>query len=221
MKGTQLVICDLDGLLADTERLHCRAYQETFRQYGIEISDAQYAEHWIRAGKGVTEWVREHRLTLDIPRIREQKSQRYLELLETALQPMAGAHDLLTRLSGHVCLALASASYQHWVDRVLHNLQMTSFFDVIVSGDHVTRSKPFPDIFLYAAAQCGVAPTHCVVLEDAEKGVMAAVRAGMKVIAVPNEHTRWNDFSSATKVVASLHDVTLELLTSLRVEEDN
>jgi HAD superfamily hydrolase (TIGR01509 family) len=209
------VIFDLDGLLADTERLHCQAYQDILRQYGVEVSDDQYAEHWIRAGKGVTDWAREHGLTLDIPLIRQQKSQRYLELVESSVQPMEGALEVLQRLSGKIPLALASASYQHWVTCVLRCLRMTSYFEVIASGDHIARSKPAPDIFLYAAQQLGVAPAHCVVLEDAEKGILAAHRAGMKSIAVPNRHTRHNNFSLATGVVTSLREVTLELLAAL------
>lgn len=209
------VIFDLDGLLADTERLHCQAYQEILRQYGVEVSEEQYAEHWIRAGKGVSDWAREHGLTLDIPRIREQKSQRYLELVESSVQPMEGAVEMLQRLSGYFTVALASASYQHWIDGVLRCLKFAPYFQAIISGDHVARSKPEPDIFLYTAQQLGVPPAQCVVLEDAEKGILAAHRAGMKSIAVPNRYTRHNDFSLATSVVSSLHDITLDLLAAL------
>jgi beta-phosphoglucomutase-like phosphatase (HAD superfamily) len=69
--------------------------------------------------------------------------------------------------------------------------------------------------FLHVAARLGVAASECVVLEDAEKGVLAAHAAGMKVIAVPTPHTRGNDFSKATLVVSSLTEVTLPLLDSL------
>lgn len=209
------VIFDLDGLLADTERLHYQSYQEALLQHGIKITDAQYTEHWIRAGKGIVDWTQEKGVPLDIPAVRRQKAKRYLELVESSARPMEGALSLLERLSGRKKLALASASHQDSVDCVLRCLGITRYFDVIVSGNNVPRSKPFPDIFLYTAQQLGVEPSECVVLEDAEKGVLAARQAGMQCIAVPNGYTRHNDFSQATKVVFSLNEVTLELLNTV------
>ena len=79
----------------------------------------------------------------------------------------------------------------------------------------MTRLKPHPDVFLHVAEQLGVPPAACVVLEDAEKGVVAAHAAGMKVIAVPTIHTRDNDFSKATLVVPSLEHVSLAMLDAL------
>jgi HAD superfamily hydrolase (TIGR01509 family) len=209
------VIFDLDGLLADTERLHCQAYKDVLGQYGLTVTDVQFAEHWTRAGKGISEWIKEKDLPLDIPLIRKQKSERYLELVESSVQPMEGAFTLLERLSGKITLALASSAYQHWVEPVLRCLDITHYFEKIVSGDSVSRSKPFPDIFLYTAQKLGVQPSQCVVLEDAEKGVLAARQAGMKCIAVPNEYTRDNDFSQATRVVSSLNEITLDFLNTL------
>jgi beta-phosphoglucomutase-like phosphatase (HAD superfamily) len=75
--------------------------------------------------------------------------------------------------------------------------------------------KPAPDIFLKAAVDLGVEPSQCLVLEDAEKGVVAAYRAGMRCIAVPNDYTRHHDFSKATRICRSLAEVTPQLLQSL------
>jgi HAD superfamily hydrolase (TIGR01509 family) len=120
--------------------------------------------------------------------------------------------DLLEFLSGKAKMALASSSYRDAVDGVLAGLDIARYFDVIVSGLDVTHVKPAPDIFLKAANDLGVAPSECLVLEDAEKGVIAAHRAGMRCVAIPNEYTRHHDFSKATKICSSLKDVTPELL---------
>jgi beta-phosphoglucomutase-like phosphatase (HAD superfamily) len=79
----------------------------------------------------------------------------------------------------------------------------------------VERIKPYPDIFLYVAKEMNMPPENCVVLEDAEKGILAADAAGMKSIAVPNIHTMNNDFSKATLVVKSLEEVSYELIDQL------
>jgi len=142
-------------------------------------------------------------------------SERYLELLATELRPMAGALELLEKLRGKKTLALASSSYRDAVDGVLQGLDIVHYFQAVVSGVDVARVKPAPDIFLAAARQVGAMPSQCLVLEDAEKGVLAAREAGMSCIAVPTEQTRHHDFSQATRIFSSLSEVTLELIDSL------
>lgn len=209
------IIFDLDGLLADTERLHCLAYQTALLEHDIRISDADYAEHWVRCGKGISDWVDLHGLKLDPRAVRDRKSQHYLALLGSSLRPMDGALDLLRSLCGKMKIALASSSYRDAVDGVLTGLDIGRYFDAVVSGLDVPRVKPAPDIFLKAADLLGVKPSECLVLEDAEKGVVAAYHAGMRCIAVPNNYTRHHDFSKATRVCASLNEITPEFLQSL------
>ncbi|HEV8721699.1 MAG TPA: HAD family phosphatase [Candidatus Binatia bacterium] len=209
------VIFDLDGLLADTERLHCRAYQTALLEHGVSLSETDYAEHWVRSGKGIVEWVGVHCSDLDPHAVRARKSEHYLTLLRSSLRPMDGALELLNALHGTKKIALASSSYRDAVDGVLSGLNIAHYFEVIVSGLDVARVKPSPDIFLKAASQLGAKPSECLVLEDAEKGVLAAYHAGMRCIAVPNEHTRHHDFSKATRICASLSEITLEFLDSL------
>jgi HAD superfamily hydrolase (TIGR01509 family) len=205
----------LAGLLVDPEPLHCRAYQDTLLCNGATLTEAEYVEHWVRTGKGIVDWVSLHRLNLDPNELRAQKSKRYLELLSFSLRPMEGALELLEILADKKTLALASSSYPDAVDGVLQRLHLAQYFKVIVSGLDVAAVKPAPDIFLAAALKAGAAPSECIVLEDAEKGIVAAFRAGMRSIAVPNAHTRHHDFSKATRVCSSLKEITLEFLDAL------
>jgi len=94
------IIFDLDGLLADTEKLHWRAYQEALQAHGAVLTESDYVEHWVRAGKGIGDWVAQRGLSLDPLALRAHKSKRYLELLATELRPMAGALELLEKLRG-------------------------------------------------------------------------------------------------------------------------
>src|SRR5687768_17553839 len=126
------VIFDLDGLLADTERLHCRAYQMALEEHGVQLEDCDYAEHWVRFGKGIVDWVTLQGLTVDPHALRVRKSKHYLDLLAAALQPMDGALELLEFLSGRTRMALASSSYRDAVDGVLAGLGIARYFDVIV-----------------------------------------------------------------------------------------
>jgi HAD superfamily hydrolase (TIGR01509 family) len=209
------VIFDLDGLLADTERLHCQAYQDALLRHGAALTESEYADHWVRAGRGIGDWVSIRGLSLDPLALRAYKSKRYLQLLTVSLRPMDGALTLLQTLHGKKTLALASSSYRDAVDAVLQGLDIAHYFKAVVSGLDVARIKPAPDIFLAAARAVGVDPSECVVLEDAEKGVLAAHEAGMACIVVPNEHTRSHDFSKATRICASLNEITLQLIEEI------
>jgi beta-phosphoglucomutase len=209
------VIFDLDGLLADTEGLHCRAYQRALSEHGIALLEMEYCEHWVRSGKGIADWTAMRGLDLDPFALRLRKHEHYTELLASSLRPMEGAVEVLHRLHGQVKLALASSSYRDAIDGVLAGLGIASCFEAVVSGSDVEQVKPAPDIFLKAARALAVDPEHCLVVEDAEKGVIAAYLAGMHCIAVPNDYTRHHDFSKATRVCSSLREITLETLQSL------
>jgi len=209
------VICDLDGLLADTETLHLRAYVETLSSYNIELNTAEYQSHWIRDGLGIADYIEEHGLCLNPRVLHGQKASMYQTLVANHAEPMPGAVAFLNRVHKMKRLALASNSYRDDIEIVLKRLGVVDHFEVISSRDDVTRTKPFPDIFLHTAEQLDVEPSDCVVLEDAQKGVEAAARAGMKCIAVPNQFTLDNDFSKATTVVTSLEDITLDFIDSL------
>ena len=128
---------------------------------------------------------------------------------------MPGALELIETLHGKKRLALATSSFRENAELVLRRLDLARYFEAIATNESVARVKPHPDLFLYVAERLGVDASECVVLEDAEKGVLAAHAAGMKVIAVPTRETRGNDFSKATRVVSSLVEVTLPLLDSL------
>jgi len=209
------VIFDLDGLLADTERLHRQAYQEALSHQGVSVTDQQYSEHWIRAGKSIADWIRDHDLDLDPNVVRQHKMRIYQQLIDSSLQPMEGALSALNRLKSQKILGLASSSFERDVHHVLRRLEITDCFRVIATGNHVVRTKPSPEIFLYAAKELGVSPEDCVVVEDAEKGIVAAHHAGMKSVAIPSDCTRNNDFSKATRVLGSLHEITVDLLDTL------
>jgi HAD superfamily hydrolase (TIGR01509 family) len=144
-----------------------------------------------------------------------RKSEHYLMLLESSLRPMDGALELLKALHGNRRIALASSSYRDAIDGVLTGLQIAQYFEAIVSGLDVANVKPAPDIFLKAARELAVDPSECLVIEDAEKGVIAAYRAGMRCVAVPNDFTRHHDFSKATRVCSSLHEVNFDFLREL------
>jgi HAD superfamily hydrolase (TIGR01509 family) len=198
------IIFDLDGLLADTEKLQIKAYQVVFAKYNLKLSEKVYEEHWIRKGLGIKEYAEINRLPIDYIELRKQKKIVYDGLIDELLQPMPFAVETVRLLSSKRKLALASASNSEAVNKVLNKLGIFHSFITIICGDQVKNQKPSPDIFLEAAKNMNMLPNNCIVIEDAEKGILAAQNAGMKSIAIPNIHTKNNNFDSATYVVKDL-----------------
>jgi HAD superfamily hydrolase (TIGR01509 family) len=209
------VILDLDGLLADTEKLHLRAYKTVFSELGVELSEQEYANHWIRCGKGTDAFVAKRNLTVDPNLVRQEKSRIYKKLVASSAMLMPGGRELLCLLKGKKLMALATSSHPKDAHAALKALDLQDFFCYVAAKNSVERIKPYPDIFLHVAKKINTAPENCLVIEDAEKGILAANAAGMKSIAVPNRYTKDNDFSKATLVVGSLKEVSYEIIDKL------
>jgi beta-phosphoglucomutase-like phosphatase (HAD superfamily) len=110
---------------------------------------------------------------------------------------------------------VASSSAEKLVTLVLQKIGVRRFFDVVLSGESVTKSKPEPEVFLKTASLLRVLPENCVVVEDAMHGVTAAKRAGMKCVGYRNRNTGNQDLSRADFVAGLISDITLTRLRAL------
>ena len=209
------LIFDLDGTLADTERLHCLAYQQALGDLGVVISEKEYDEHWIRQGMNIDEFVATRSLGVDPDLIRVRKAERFEHLARTTAETMPGVPDTLAALRGHKRFVLATSSYRDAASTVLDRLRLAPFFEYIATKENAARVKPAPDIYLHVLEALALSPGECVVVEDAEKGVRSAAAAGIKCLAIPNPHTTQHDFSLAEKTLGSFRDLTLELIDHL------
>jgi HAD superfamily hydrolase (TIGR01509 family) len=133
-----------------------------------------------------------------------------------ALLPLPGVVDRMdeARRLG-LGIAVASSSSRRWVETHLARLGLRAKVDAVLTKDDVARVKPFPDLYLAAAAALGVAPAACVTFEDSANGVKAAKAAGMTCYAVPNPITKDLVFDAADGVLGSLADITLAALHAM------
>ena len=126
---------------------------------------------------------------------------------------MPGISVLIDALKASgVLVALGSASKN--ARFVLDKLELLDVFDVIVDGNDVSKSKPNPEVFLKAAQQMGVAPQHCVVLEDAPAGVEAALTANMKVIGLGDAR----ELQKAHLVLDNAKNLSLGQLNQIKIK---
>lgn len=209
------VLFDLDGTLADTERLQWQAYRHILLEYGVDVDIDEYRTHWI-AGDGGPEYAcRTYRLPMPPSALRTRKAQRYRELIDGHLRPCRGAHQALVRLRPTHRLAIATNTVRHELNVILGKLGLEGLLHETIAREDYDDPKPAPDAYLVAAGRLGVSPDECAVVEDTQRGLRSGLAAGMRVIVVPSELTFDHDFTGAAMRLRSLDELNATVLEHL------
>jgi len=202
------VILDFDGLIADSEPFHFKAYDAVFRKYGHALNPEEYWVEWTSKGNGIEGEIARHQLRLDVSPVamREEKFKRYSEFCERGDIPVfPEAKEFLERLHDRYPVAIASGSWEHDIRAILRTAGLAQAVSHILGkAPDRRREKPHPDIFLQAAGALGVPPADCLVVEDALKGLQAARDAGIPCIIIHNPLNRNIVFDGADLVLPSL-----------------
>lgn len=214
------LLFDLDGLMVDSEPLWFEINCDLVKERGRPPAAWTHAHAEACIGQGIPSLLRYMETSFGFPVDIEKDAAQIVETYIARVQKLelkAGFQDLVdaARAAG-VPIAVASSNKGRVVDAVLARFALTEVFDAVVSGDHISRPKPAPDIFLEAARRVGVAPERCVVLEDSVAGATAGFAANMKVIAVPEGSPEGRGFEAvAHAIVPSLVEARpLLVLTS-------
>lgn len=183
------IIFDLDGVLMDSEQRWNEIKEALVRDAGGEWrAEAAVA----MMGMSSPEWSAYLRDELGVPMDAEEISAEVVGRMSASyaedLPLLPGAIETVRLLADRWPLGLASSSNREVIDTFLRLADVGEDFRATVSSEEVGRGKPSPDVYLEAARALGVAPTSCVAIEDSTNGLRAAAAAGMRVIAVPNEH---------------------------------
>lgn len=186
--GFDAVIFDCDGTLIDSMPAHFEAWCEALSIYGaggIFKEDVFLAMGGRPTRDIVVEINDEYDLHLNPEAVAFAKREAFLKRLHT-LTLIDEVAAYAESLRGKVPMAVASGGTRMVVEKTLHVVGISDWFDEVVTADDVAEGKPAPDVFLKAAELLGVDPSRCLVLEDAPAGILAAQRAGMQVVAVPS-----------------------------------
>jgi HAD superfamily hydrolase (TIGR01509 family) len=212
----QTVIFDMDGVIIDSEPIHFRIEAQLFEELGISVS---LEEHYSYVGTSSRNmWktiVKKNNLIVDIEELTQKNKSLYIQYLAetTNLKPIPGIAALIKELHReNFKLVLASSSSMEVINTVLFKLNLVDFFKTRVSGDELLYSKPDPEIFLKSAKLANSQPKECLVIEDAENGVIAAKVAGMKCIGYSNSGVQ--NLKGADLIIQSFKEINAAFLKS-------
>jgi HAD superfamily hydrolase (TIGR01509 family) len=210
------VIFDMDGVIVDSEPINYEVIRITFEKAGVKISKKEFIEEWVVKGTGSREAIKRHDIKMSLEDLQKIKKKIYLDVLKRKVKLKPDAKRTIINLHKKYKLALASQGHRYNVDIIVKKFKLSKFFQAIIGKQDVNKGKPNPEIFLKASKELKVKPEECLVIEDTEKGIIAAKRAGMVCIAVPDTWTKkYNDFSKADLVVNLLGEITIDVIKNL------
>lgn len=212
----QAVIFDMDGLLLDSEDFWQQAEFETFSALGVPLTlaDTRKTVGW-RCDYVVDYWYQQapwqHPTQGEVA---DNIINRVISLIRSHGKLLPGAREALQLCQTlRIPVALATSSNHHMMLAVLQHFQLSGYFQATCSAQYLPYAKPHPQVYLNAAQALGVAPEHCLALEDSLSGVIAAKAARMRCLAVPEAHNRQDPrYAIADWVLDSLHQFNQDLL---------
>jgi HAD superfamily hydrolase (TIGR01509 family) len=217
------IIFDFDGVIADSEPLHLRAYRHVLGNEGIELTRDEYYSRYLGfddsglfrtlandRGVAVTDdkvdgWI-------------DSKARMVEELLGGDSVLFPGAAACIQALAAHVPMAIASGALEPEIELVLDKAGLRGFFTAIASASDGVRGKPAPDLYLLALAKlrgfAHVQAADCVAIEDSHWGLEAAKMAGLRTVAITHTYPA-SELRAADLIVDRLCDITIPALETL------
>lgn len=226
----QALVFDFDGVIADTEPLHLRAFQGVLSALGLAVSHEEYLDRYL----GYTDVevfqivAREQGFSLSagkLDRLVATKTRLFQDLVSAAPVVFPGVVERVREWARQVPVAIASGALREEIDLVLAAAGLDSVFGVIVSANDPVPGKPSPEPYLLALRQLAVAssdrapqggfdPARCVAVEDSRWGAAAARAAGMRVVGVTSSYPA-DALADADHVVASVRELSADLVSRL------
>ena len=213
------VIFDMDGVIVDTEPVHHYAYNQHFKELGIEINDKYYASFTGNSTKNIYQRLKkDFNLTEKIDDLVLKKRDYFNAAFDTKkdLFLLDGVENLIKELhQNKMQLVLASSSANVTIERIFNRFNLHQYFSHIVSGEDFENSKPHPAIFEHAAFLSKTNRENCIVIEDSTNGIKAANAAKIYCIGYDSLNSKGQDYSTANEVISNFSEINFDYIQKI------
>ena len=221
----QAIIFDFDGVIADSEPLHFRAFQQALAEDGLELAPKEYYARYL----GYDDvWMfqafgEDRGLPMDAARVKElvvRKGMKLQAMMSAGSVLFPGAADFVRAAAQTVPIAIASGALRHEIVEIIEAAGVSELFAAIVASGDTPESKPSPEPYRLAFERLrettGTAldPRRCVAIEDSRWGLESARGAGLRCVGVTNSYSA-DELTGAELVVSGLQTLTIEALDRL------
>lgn len=217
------IVFDFDGVLADSEPLHFRAYQTVLWKLGITFARDEYYSNYLGYDdEGVfAQLLERHGLRVDsegIQALIEEKTGVFDATMEENIRSggilYPGAAACVELMASRYPLGIASGALRHEIEAILRGARLHQHFRFIVASGETPEGKPAPDPYRRAVALHGLAPAECIAIEDSRWGIESAKSAGLACVGITTTYAR-EHLPGADHIVESLDQFTPDLIDAL------
>ena len=222
--GLQAIVFDFDGVIADSEPLHLRAFQQTLEEQGLELSTRDYYTHYLGYDdKGLFEALARDRAVSmsdgQVASLVARKATALQELLRDERVLFPGAAEFIRAAAAEVPIAIASGALRHEILDILEGAGLDGLFATVVAAGDTPHSKPSPAPYRLAFEQLqrstgNLDARRCVAIEDSHWGIESARGAGLRCVGVATSYSP-EELRGAEFVVESLGQLTVSMLDRL------
>jgi HAD superfamily hydrolase (TIGR01509 family) len=220
------IVFDFDGVLADSEPLHLRAYQQVLSRFGVTLSrDDYYTNYLGYDDEGVfAQLTARHGIQVDDRGIRElidEKTRVFDTTIEAGIESGAilypGAAACIELMASRYPLGIASGALRHEIEAILRGARLEQYFQFIVASGETAEGKPAPDPYRRAAELHSLPASQCVAIEDSRWGIESAKSAGLACVGITTTYSS-EYLTAADRIIASLDEFTPDLVDAIRRE---
>jgi len=207
------ILWDNDGVLVDTEKLYYWANKKLLARYQIELTEELFRDLYLTQSTGAWHLIPGiNSQSLEISDLRNERNAMYIEMLQTEDFSIPGVEQALESLVDRYAMAVVTSSLRKHFDIIHRHTNYLRFFDFVLTREDYNQSKPDPEPYLKALELLAIDPDEALVIEDSQRGIMAAKGAGLTCWAVPNRLSTHGDFSQADRVLSNIGEVARLLL---------
>jgi HAD superfamily hydrolase (TIGR01509 family) len=213
------VLFDMDGVIVDTEPLHCKAYYQMFNAVNIEVPKELYASFTGQSTISICQKLCSHFILSETPETLVALKRKFFKCIfetDKDLRLIDGVLDLIKDYHANgMTLVLASSASMTTINNVFDRFDLNQYFIAKLSGADLKASKPHPEIFLKAAEASGCLKSECMVIEDSTNGIKAAKAAEIYCVGFKSAHSKNQDYSHADLVIDNFNDIAYHKISSL------
>ena len=219
MADIRAIVFDFDGVLANSEPLHLRAYQAVLAEIGITLDREEYYSHYlgfddVTAFRVISERRGRRWSDAEIAEILERKTVVFDDIVTSSDVLYPEAVPCVRRLAESMPLGIASGALRHEIVAILRGADLEDCFQFIVAAGETAASKPAPDPYRRAAELHGVPAGQCVAIEDSRWGIESAKGAGLRCVGITQTYSAAG-LPGADAIIDSLDEFTVDLLSRL------
>ena len=202
------IFWDNDGVLVETEHLYYEATTQVLETIGIPFTREQYIELFLVQGRGAWHLAEAQGMGAgEVERLKARRNALYADFLRETPRIVPGVAGVLEQLHGRYRMGIVTSSHRDHFELIHRSTGLMKYFEFVLTAEDFRRSKPDPEPYLQAIGKSGCDPEDCIAIEDSERGLESATRAGIRCLVVPSGMTQGRRFAAAHRVLSSVTEI--------------